>query len=65
MFWALGVTIANKMVSRGSKDRVNLKLPKTFKEVSNLTKPNLKEILGEVGGGHEGTAKQVNTKMNI
>ena len=32
------------MASRTVKDEANLKLPKTFKEVSNLTKPKLKQI---------------------
>jgi len=32
------------MASQAVKDEANLKLPKTFKEVSNLTKPKLKQI---------------------
>ena len=32
------------MADRGAQSKVNLKLPKTFKEVSSLTKPRLKEI---------------------
>jgi len=32
------------MASRAVKDEANLKLPKSFKEVSNLTKPKLKQI---------------------
>ena len=32
------------MADLGAQRKVNLKLPKTFKEVSSLTKPRLKEI---------------------
>ena len=40
----VGYRCKQEMASRTVKDAANLKLPKTFKEVSNLTKPKLKQI---------------------
>ena len=39
-----GYRCKQEMASRTVNDEANLKLPKTFKEVSNLTKPKLKQI---------------------